>query len=130
MSFDTAVSPSFRLFTFAAIAVLAASFLVPGQPALAQSTNRLIAQLCLAHAEIEAKLLNDFGEKKLGLGISDDGTLLELFVARSGTFTVVKTSPRGISCIVDFGQGWQTTLNLLEVTGSSEGDLRVAPTPF
>ncbi|HEY3146630.1 MAG TPA: hypothetical protein VGJ75_09775 [Dongiaceae bacterium] len=106
-------------------AALAAPFPGPGQTAFAQSSNRSVVQVCLAHADLEAKLLSDFGEKKLGLGISGDGNLLELFVARTGTFTVVKTSPHGVSCIVDFGDSWQT-LNLLEVTG----DLKLESTPF
>jgi len=108
---------------------LAASFPVPARPALAQSPNLLIAQLCLAHADIEAKLLSDFGEKKLGHGISGDGNLVELFIAPTGTFTVVKTSPRGVSCIVDFGDSWQI-LNQLEVTGLSADDLEIEPAPF
>jgi hypothetical protein len=86
----------------------------------------LIVQICLAHADIEAKLLSDFGEKKLGHGISGDGTLVELFIAPTGTFTVVKTSPRGVSCIVDFGESWQT-LNALEVTGLSGAEIEPAP---
>lgn len=73
----------------------------------------MIAQICRTHAEIEAKLLSDFGERKLGHGISADGSLVELFAAPGGTFTVVKTSPSGVSCIVDFGEIWQT-LNALE----------------
>jgi hypothetical protein len=129
LSIQSAGFPSSRVFALAAAAVLAASFPVPGQPALAQSTNRLIVQICLPHADIVAKLLSDFGEKKLGHGISGDGNLVELFIAPNGTFTLVKTSPRGVSCIVDFGESWQT-LNQLEVTRLSEGDPTVAPTPF
>jgi hypothetical protein len=129
LSIQSADSPSFRVFTAAAAAVLAASFPVPGRPALAESTNRLIVQICLAHADIEAKLLSDFGEKKLGLGISGDGNLLEIFVAPTGTFSVVKTSPRGVSCIVDFGESWQT-LQPLEVTRRSGHELRIEPTSF
>jgi hypothetical protein len=120
--------PSFRGFVVAAV-LLAASFPVPSRLALAQSNNSAIVQVCLTHTEIEAKLLSDFSEKKLGRGISGDGNLLELFIAPTGTFTVVKTSPRGVSCIVDFGDSWQT-LNLLEVTGLSEDSPKPEATPF
>ncbi len=91
----------------------------------AQTTQRLIAQICRTHAEIETKLLNDFSERKLGHGISADGTLVELFAAPGGTFTVVKTSPGGMSCIVDFGEIWQV-LNPLEAARLPQGD----KTPF
>lgn len=100
--------PSTRALAVVAAAVLAASFLAPGRPALAEPTPRIIAQTCLPHAEIAAKLLSDFKEAKLGHGISADGNLVEVFIAPAGTFTVVKTTPRGVSCIVDFGEGWQT----------------------
>ncbi|MGH6892977.1 MAG: hypothetical protein ACREEP_12020 [Dongiaceae bacterium] len=89
----------------------------------------MVVQTCLPHAEIEAKLLSDFAEKKFGHGISGDGNLVEVFIAPTGTFTVVKTSPRGVSCIVDFGEGWQT-LHQLEAVGFSEDDLKIEPPPF
>jgi hypothetical protein len=109
-------------------AVLAVSIPAPGPSAEAQSPNRLIAQICRTHAEIEAKLQNDFGERKLGHGISADGSLVEIFAAPGGTFTVVKTTPRGVSCIVDFGDSWQA-LDPLEAAGFSEDGSKTA-TPF
>ncbi|HEV8392333.1 MAG TPA: hypothetical protein VGQ35_20935 [Dongiaceae bacterium] len=120
--------PSVRVLTLVTAAVLAAVLSALGQPADAESTNRPILQICRTHAEIEAKLLSDFGERKLGHGISGDGNLVELFTAPSGTFTVVKTSPHGVSCIVDFGESWQT-LTPLEAAGLSE-DGPIAATPF
>jgi hypothetical protein len=88
----------------------------------------LILPICRSHAEIEAKLLSDFGERKLGHGISGDGTLVELFAAPSGTFSLVKTPPRGASCIVDFGESWQS-LRALEAAGLLDRD-RMSETPF
>ena len=29
-------------------------------------------------------------------------------MSSAGNFTVIKTSPGGVSCIVDFGEGWQS----------------------
>ncbi len=121
--------PSTRAFAVVAAAVLAVSFLAPGRLALAEPTTRTIAQTCLPHAEIAAKLLSDFKEKKLGHGISGDGNLVEVFIAPAGTFTVLKTSPQGVSCIVDFGEGWQT-LHQLEVTGLSDDGLKRELIPF
>jgi hypothetical protein len=84
---------------------------------------------CMPHEGADAKLRNEFGEKVLGRGISGDGTLLEIFMAPAGTFTVIKTTPDGLSCVVDFGEGWQT-LNQLESVGFTPEDLKVEPTPF
>ncbi|HEV8392334.1 MAG TPA: hypothetical protein VGQ35_20940 [Dongiaceae bacterium] len=94
----------------------------PSVPETAQRT-------CLPRDGADAKLRKEFGEKVLGRGVSDDGTLVEIFLAPSGTFTVIKTTPTGLSCVVDFGEGWQT-LNQLESTGFTPDDLKVAPTPF
>ena len=84
---------------------------------------------CLPHDGADAKLRTEFGEKVLGRGVSGDGTLLEIFLAPSGTFTVIKTTPDGLSCVVDFGEGWQT-LNQLESVGFTPNDLKPVPMPY
>lgn len=63
------------------------------------------------------------------MGISGDGNLVEIFASPRGTFTVVKTSPRGISCIVDFGDSWQT-IPQLESVGFGDGGSAPQPAPF
>ena len=117
----------------------AAMFAVPsafaGQPAEThpnvQETvpSQVAPHTCLPHDSADAKLRSEFGEKVLGRGISKDGTLLEIFMAqKDGTFTVIKTTPDGTSCVVDFGEDWQT-LNQLESVGFSPQDLKPVPTP-
>lgn len=92
----------------------------PGEsmpPAAAQQ------RACLPHDSADDKLRAEFGEKVLGRGVSSDGTLVEIFLSQSGTFTVIKTTPKGMSCVVDFGEGWQT-LNQLESVGFTPRDLK------
>jgi hypothetical protein len=84
---------------------------------------------CMPHEGADAKLRKEYGEKVLGHGVSGDGTLLEIFLAPAGTFTVIKTTPGGMSCVVDFGEGWQT-LNQIESVGFAPEDLKDVPTPF
>lgn len=119
---------------------LVATDVFAGQPAeshpLIQETAPAVGpqpRTCLPHDGVDSKLHDEFGEKVLGRGISKDGTLLEVFLAPAGTFTVIKTSPDGVSCVVDFGEGWQT-LNQLESVGFTPGDLPddlgSAQTPF
>lgn len=53
-------------------------------------------------------LLRDaFGERKVAHGLSLDGALMEVFAGERDTYTVVKTSPAGMSCIIDLGIAWQ-----------------------
>ncbi len=86
-------------------------------------------QACLPHDSANDKLHSEFGEKVLGRGVSSDGTLVEIFLSASGSFTVIKTTPEGMSCVVDFGEGWQT-VNQLESVGLTPRDLqnlKIAP---
>ena len=93
----------------------------PGEtPEIAQPRS------CMPHDGADDKLSAEYGEKVLGHGVSGDGTLVEIFLAPSGTFTVIKTTPAGLSCVVDFGEGWQT-LHQLEQVGFTPETLKSAP---
>jgi hypothetical protein len=81
---------------------------------------------CMSHDGADDKLRSEYGEKILGHGVSKDGTLVEVFLAPTGTFTVIKTTPSGLSCVVDFGEGWQT-LHQLEQVGFTPEALKSAP---
>ena len=85
-----------------------------------QSAERI--RTCLPHDTIDLKMRQDYGEKLIGQGISSDGTLVEIFMAPAGSFTVIKTSPEGTSCVVDFGDGWRS-LNQLESIGFTPDSL-------
>lgn len=52
-------------------------------------------------------LRREFTETKVAHGLSADGTLLEVFASREGTFTLVKSYPSRISCMIDAGVNWQ-----------------------
>jgi hypothetical protein len=93
----------------------------PGEtPEVAQQRS------CMPHEGADDKLRLEYGEKVLGHGVSKDGTLVEIFLAPSGTFTVIKTTPSGLSCVVDFGEGWQT-VHQLEQVGFTPETLKSAP---
>jgi hypothetical protein len=95
-----------------------------------QRPSETVAQprTCMPHDGAGDKLHSEFGEKIVGHGVSSDGTLLEIYLAPSGTFTVIKTTPAGLSCVVDFGEGWQT-LNQLEHVGFTPETLKSVPDP-
>ena len=81
---------------------------------------------CMTHDGAGDKLRSVYGEKILGHGVSGDGTLVEIYLAPSGSFTVIKTTPAGLSCVVDFGEGWQT-LHQLEQVGFTPETLKSVP---
>ena len=96
--------------SFLRISVLALGGLIAGLvlavPAASAEERR--APACFPHEKIEGELRQSYNEKKLGHGVSGDGNLVEIFMSSAGNFTVIKTNPSGVSCIVDFGEGWRT----------------------
>jgi hypothetical protein len=97
-----------RVFRYTILAAVGlAATLLPAAVASAQSHERR-GPACLPHEEAEDQLRQTYNEKKIGRGISGDGNMIEVFMSSAGNFTVIKTSPAGVSCIVDFGEGWQS----------------------
>jgi hypothetical protein len=65
---------------------------------------------CLPHDEMLKHLSQQFKEKPVAMGVSDNGSLLELFATPDGaTWTALVTRPNGVSCVVMSGDTWQYT---------------------
>ncbi|HMR29518.1 MAG TPA: hypothetical protein PKA13_06540 [Geminicoccaceae bacterium] len=63
---------------------------------------------CHAPKEIARLLSTDFSEKPVAYGLQQDGTLMQIFASKTGeTWTVVLTTPAGLSCIVAEGIRWE-----------------------
>tara|TARA_B100000315_G_C14553179_1_gene576855 strand:- start:956 stop:1267 length:312 start_codon:yes stop_codon:yes gene_type:complete len=62
---------------------------------------------CGERAEIVEQLTNNFSETPVSMGLTKDGAVLEMFVSKDRTFTVVVTQPSGISCLVASGGSWE-----------------------
>ena len=52
-------------------------------------------------------LLHEFQERRVALGITSGGGLLEVVSNAAGTWTIIVTSPKGMACIVSIGEGWR-----------------------
>lgn len=53
-------------------------------------------------------LANSYQEKPAAIGLSQDGSLVELLTSADGaTWTILVTLPNGTSCIATAGQDWQ-----------------------
>ena len=84
-----------RLVTLAA----AAAFFMPA-PAQA-------APACAPHAEALALLQNKYQERRIAIGVTTAGGLVEVLASADGaTWTILVTAPNGRSCIVSAGEGW------------------------
>ena len=78
--------------------VLIAGFVVT--PAFAQAAcgdrTPLARQLETAHKEVQQ-----------AIGLSSDGRVIEVFASASGSWTVLMTSPNGLTCVVATGEAWE-----------------------
>ena len=93
-----------------AIAIVAFSW-----PAAGQQQN------CGPTADALAALKKQYNEVPVGVGLSSDGTLLQLLTSKDGaTWTVLMSSPNGVSCMVDDGENWQIMPSDAESEGGPE----------
>jgi hypothetical protein len=83
--------------------LLTVAALSTATPALAQQR-----QTCMPLDQMDARIASEFQETVAAGGISDDGTLVRLYLSDTGSFTVVKVTAQKLACVVDFGTSWQT----------------------
>jgi hypothetical protein len=88
------------------IALLSAVLAVAGATAGQAQTRGA----CMPHEDAVAKLKQSYGEQKIGLGLGSKGSaVFELFVAETGTWTLLVTRTNGISCIAASGDNWMAS---------------------
>ena len=63
--------------------------------------------VCNKREVISAALADQFGETLIARGITTNDFLVEVFAAPTSTFTIVVTTPSGISCVMAAGQHWE-----------------------
>ena len=62
---------------------------------------------CGQRADIVALLAKQFNEMPVAVGVDNNGNLVEVLSSRSGsTWSVIVTTPKGISCLVASGEDW------------------------
>jgi hypothetical protein len=80
------------------------SILVGAQPAHSQTAGQII---CTPHGEVVDLLGKRYDEERVAIGVASNGGLIEIFTTQNGsTWTIVVTTPGGLSCPVTTGQDW------------------------
>jgi len=74
-------------------------------------------QVCGERAKIVAHLGSDYQESRVGIGLAASGTVIELFTAETGTWTMLMTTPDGRTCVMGTGEGWEQTQKPKPVVG-------------
>jgi len=62
---------------------------------------------CGERADVIQELTSQFSEKPVSMGLTNEGSILEMFVSQDRTFSVVVTQPSGVSCLVASGSSWE-----------------------
>lgn len=61
---------------------------------------------CAARSDVVKMLREQFGETPVAHGLAHTGAVAEVFLGPKGTWTIVATSPQGLSCMVGSGENW------------------------
>lgn len=74
------------------------------------------AQLaCAARDDVVNELAQRFKEAPEANGITPDGMLIEVFVSEARSWTILITSPQGISCLAASGENWEREFRKPEI---------------
>ena len=63
--------------------------------------------VCKDRSDIVARLAKDYAEAPVSMGVTDQGTILEILAGPDGNWTMIETLPSGQACLVANGQMWQ-----------------------
>jgi hypothetical protein len=88
---------------------LAGMILLPG-------TARAAPQ-CAPHDTVASNLAGQYAERPRSMGLAQDNTVMELYAADSGTWTLTVTLPNGMTCLVAAGTSFETLATALPASG-------------
>lgn len=74
--------------------------------------------LCAERARVVGHLNDTFQERRISRGITDTGSVVEVFTSESGGWTMILTNPSGTSCLVMSGEAWETLVAVVKAPTS------------
>lgn len=77
--------------------------------ALLQTETATAQSACMPRGGLQEKLGQKYRETPIAAGLASNGQVVELFSSPGGlTWTLVVTTPTGISCLIASGQAWNS----------------------
>lgn len=70
-------------------------------------TPALSQQICAERIGILKQLDKRHKEAPQALGVTGSGQIVELLTSDRGTWTIIVTTPNGVSCLVAAGESWE-----------------------
>ena len=63
---------------------------------------------CEPRSSMVATLASEYGETRRGVGLAGPTAVFEVWAsADTGSWTILKTTPDGLACVMAVGDGWQ-----------------------
>ena len=85
--------------------------LIVGAVAMLASTSAQAAGQCNQRDDVLKLLSNKYDESQVAYGVTNNGGLVEVLKsgpsAKTDTWTIIITTPQGVSCLVAAGEGWR-----------------------
>jgi hypothetical protein len=103
-----------RLLHIAALTTAAALFVAMTTPAKA-----LAALNCGPRDLVVQRLADGYGETRQSIGIGSNNAVVEVYAsAETGSWTILVTTPAGVTCLVASGQAFEEVAEALPPKGS------------
>ncbi len=80
--------------------LLAVSFI----PVSAQPAN---AAVCSKREKFTSFLAKKYNEVPKAMGLVSNSGMMEVYVSKQGTWSILMTAPNGITCLIAAGNNWQ-----------------------
>jgi len=98
------------------IALIAAATVSAALLGSVTSAEAQSPQSCAKRTDIIKHLTGQYHETPVAIGLSDNGSLLEILASSDGkTWTLLFSMPTGVSCLVATGQDWQALPRVAEI---------------
>lgn len=62
---------------------------------------------CGSHDKVIKFLGDKYNETKVGMGLLSSGRMMELYISKGGSWTMLLTSPDGTTCFGPVGKHWK-----------------------
>jgi len=75
----------------------------------AQQMMQRSGPVCGERGSLMDQLKGKYSEQPKSMGLAANGSVLEVLTAKTGTWTILLTTPQGITCLIAAGEHWEDT---------------------
>lgn len=94
--------------------IVAALILTGATLSLPAQAQMMPPMACGARTDVMTGLQGNFSETPVAIGLSNTGGVVEVLTSPDGgTWTIIVTDPRGITCLMAAGEAWEAAKRTL-----------------